>query len=292
MNRRSRLFGGLLGAVVALGAIFIAADAFAASKRAFDYGSFSATLGEYVDDNGMVDYEALEADHEKLDAFAAALADLSAEVYDGWGDAEKIAFWINAYNGLTLKAILDHYPIKSSFIASLRFPKNSIRQIPGVWDKLKFRVMDREMTLDEIEHSMLRGNFDEPRIHVALVCAAIGCPPLRNESFEAGKLDAQLDDQTTRFLSNPEKFRIYGSQGRVYLSPIFNWFGDDFVPTYGTDEKFDGHGKSERAVLNFISAYVSESDAAYLADGDYKIEYLDYDWSLNERNEPKESENE
>jgi hypothetical protein len=277
---------------MALGAIVVAAEAFAASKRAFDYGSFSATLGVYVDDNGMVDYEALEADHEKLDAFAAALAELSPEVYAEWIDAEKIAFWINAYNGLTLKAILDHYPIKPSFVASLRFPKNSIRQIPGVWDKLKFRVMDREMTLDEIEHSMLRRDFDEPRIHVALVCAAMGCPPLRNEPFEAEKLGAQLDDQTTRFLSAPDKFSIYGARGRVYLSPIFKWFGDDFVRKYGTDEKFDGHGKSERAVLNFISKYVSESDAAFLAEGEYNIQYLDYDWSLNEQGRAKESEDE
>ena len=283
MNERSRRRGGLLVAVVILGAILLTADAFAASERTFDYGSYSATLGKYVDDDGMVGYEALEVDREKLDAFATSLAGLSPKVYDKWTDAEKIAFWINAYNGLTLKAILDHYPIEPSFIASLRFPKNSIRQISGVWDKLEFRVMGAEMTLDEIEHSRLRRYFNEPRIHVALVCAAIGCPSLRSEPFEADRLDAQLDDQTTRFLRNPHKFRIDRSEGRVYISPIFDWFGDDFVRTYGTNAKFDGHKKSERAVLNFISGYLSVSDAEYLSSGDYDIEYLDYDWSLNEK---------
>ncbi len=283
MNERSRRRGGLLVAVVILGAILLTADAFAASERTFDYGSYSATLGKYVDDDGMVGYEALEVDREKLDAFATSLAGLSPRVYDKWTDAEKIAFWINAYNGLTLKAILDHYPIEPSFIASLRFPKNSIRQISGVWDKLEFRVMGAEMTLDEIEHSRLRRDFNEPRIHVALVCAAIGCPSLRSEPFEADRLDAQLDDQTTRFLRNPHKFRIDRSEGRVYISPIFDWFGDDFVRTYGTNAKFDGHKKSERAVLNFISGYLSVSDAEYLSSGDYDIEYLDYDWSLNEK---------
>ncbi len=283
MNGKSKRRGGLFAAVVILGAILFAADAFAASERAFDYGSYSATLGKYVDDNGMVGYEALEVDRKKLDVFAASLARLSPKVYDKWADAGKIAFWINAYNGLTLKAILDHYPIEPSFIASLRFPKNSIRQISGVWDKLEFRVMGAEMTLDEIEHSRLRRDFNEPRIHVALVCAAIGCPSLRNEPFEADRLDTQLDDQTTRFLRNPHKFRIDRSEGRVYISPIFSWFGDDFVRTYGTDAKFDGHKKSERAVLNFISGYLSASDAEYLSSGDYDIEYLDYDWSLNEK---------
>jgi len=274
---------GLLAAVVVFGAILLAAEASWATGRAFDYEGFSATLGKNVDDNGMVGYKTLKADRKALDKFAAAVGALPPEVYNGWTEAEKIAFWINAYNGLTLKAIIDHYPIEPSFIASLRFPKNSIRQIPGVWDKLKFRVMGGEMTLDEIEHSRLRRDFNEPRIHVALVCAAMGCPPLRDEPFTGEKLDGQLDDQTTRFLSDPEKFRIDRSKGRVYLSPIFKWFGGDFAKSYGTDAKFAGHGESERAVLSFIGAYLSESDAEYLSKGDYDIEYLDYDWSLNER---------
>jgi hypothetical protein len=259
------------------------AEAYGAAGTAFDYESYSAALSRYVDDNGMVDYKALKTNRKELDAFADALGTLSPEVFGTWDDGQKIAFWINAYNGLTLKAILDHYPIEPSFVASLRFPKNSIRQIPGVWDKLEFRVMGRTMTLDEIEHSKLRKNFDEPRIHVALVCAAMGCPPLRNEPFGADTLGTQLDDQTTRFLKNPKKFSIDRSEGRVYLSPIFDWFGGDFVKSHGADAKFKGHKEDERAVLNFISPYLSESDAEYLSTGDYNIEYLDYDWSLNEQ---------
>jgi hypothetical protein len=259
------------------------ADAYGAAGQAFDYESYSIALGKYVDDDGMVNYKALGADRKELDAFAAALGTLSPEVFDEWTESEKIAFWINAYNGLTLKAILDNYPIEPSFVASLRFPKNSIRQIPGVWDKLEFRIMGRDMTLDEIEHSRLRKNFNEPRIHVALVCAAMGCPSLRNEPFEADKLDAQLDDQTIRFLKNPKKFRIDRSEGNVYLSSIFDWFGGDFVRSYGTDAKFNQHKEDERAVLNFVSNHIDNSDADYLSAGDYDIEYLDYDWSLNEQ---------
>lgn len=249
----------------------------------FGYCDFGALLQAYVDDEGMVKYGALEADRAKLDAFAGAIGSLDPAVFDTWADNEKIVFWINAYNGLTLKAIIDHYPIKPSFIASLRFPKNSIRQIPGVWEKLKFRVMGREMTLDEIEHANLRRNFNEPRIHMALVCAAMGCPPLRNEPYANDRLDSQLDDQTRRFLSDPLKFRIDREGGRVYLSSIFKWFGGDFVKTHGVDDAFAKHSRADRAVLNFISRYLDEADSGYLSTREYAIEYLDYDWSLNEQ---------
>ena len=118
---------------------------------------------------------------------------------------------------------------------------------------------------------------------MALVCAAMGCPPLRNEPFIGVKLDTQLDDQTRRFLNNPEKFRIDRKDDIVYLSSIFKWYLNDYIRTYGTDKKFDGHRDAERAVLNFISTYVDEDQKHYLSTADYKIKYLDYDWSLNEQ---------
>ncbi|MBI2818390.1 MAG: DUF547 domain-containing protein [Acidobacteria bacterium] len=139
------------------------------------------------------------------------------------------------------------------------------------------------MTLDGIEHEVLRKQFREPRIHVALVCAAMGYPPLRNEPFEGAKLEEQLADQTRRFLANPRKFRIDRSQRRVYLSAIFDWYGEDFVPLFGTEERFGGHGAAERAVLHFISRHLGEADRAYLERETYALEYLDYDWSLNEQ---------
>jgi hypothetical protein len=139
------------------------------------------------------------------------------------------------------------------------------------------------MTLEEIEHARLRRNFKEPRIHVALVCAAMGCPSLRNEPYVAGRLDAQLDDQANRFLKDSDKFRIDRGVGRVYLSSIFKWFGDDFAATYGAGARFADHKGSERAVLGFVSGYLSPSDAQYLSEREFGIEYLDYDWALNER---------
>jgi len=292
--RIKRLIGILIGAAIGAGVAWwtllrptpkpleFRAGATSADQ-AFSYDDYAAALKTYVDDQGMVDYQGLKGRHQQLDAFADALGRLDPKVYDGWDQGDKIAFWINAYNALTLEAILAHYPIKSSFTTSLVFPKNSIRQIPGVWDKLQFEVMGRKMTLDQIEHKTLRAQFNEPRIHMALVCAAMSCPPLRNEPYVGERLDEQLDDQTRRFLSNPQKFRLDRNQGRVYLSSIFKWFGEDFVKTYGTDEKFQGHSQAQRAVLNFISQYLDPISRAYLNSEKYDIAYLDYDWSLNEQ---------
>ncbi len=195
----------------------------------------------------------------------------------------KVALWTNAYNALTLKAIIDHYPIKPGLISGIAYPDDSIRQIPGVWDRLEFLVMDRRVTLNEIEHEILRPQFNEPRIHVALGCAAMGCPPLRPEPFTGERLDEQLDDQTRRFLGNPRQFRIDRERGVVYLSSIFQWFGEDFIPTYAPQEGFAGHSDKERTSLNFVSGYLPPEQAEYLRTGDYRIEYLDYDWSLNEQ---------
>jgi hypothetical protein len=252
---------------------------------AFGYDDYAVVLRAYVNDQGMVNYRGLRADRKNLDSFAVALETLDTKIYHRWTDREKIAFWLNAYNALTLKAIVTHYPIQPYFFASLRFPKNSIRQIPGVWDKLRFGVMGRKMTLDEIEHEVLRKEFSEPRIHMALVCAAMGCPPLRNEPYLGDQLDAQLRDQTRRFLQNPLEFRIDQGRGRVHLSSIFKWFGEDFVKTYGTGEKFAGHNSTEQAVLNFVSQYLDGEGRQYLATRRYDIEYLNYDWSLNEQKE-------
>jgi hypothetical protein len=255
----------------------------AAAEASFSYSHYKKVLKAYVDDQGLVDYTGLKADRQSLDAFAASVAALNRQVYEKWSESQKIAFLINAYNALTLVAIVDNYPIKSSFFRGLRFPKNSIRQIPGVWDKLLFTVMGRKMTLDGIEHDILRTKFNEPRIHMALVCAALGCPILRNKPYTGTNLDEQLEDQACGLLKDPKKFRIDRKNERVYLSSIFKWFGSDFLRIYGTDKKFSGFGKAERAVLNFVSNHIQPEKRDYLEKGEYSVEYLPYDWTLNEK---------
>ena len=233
------------------------------------YETYRDVLETYVDETGMIDYAALQQDRQALDEVNAAIAIVSDETYNSWTEAEQIAYWVNAYNSITLASIINQEPIKAS-----------IKDIPGVWRITKHPVQSDNKTLDNIEHQELRANFNEPRIHAALVCAAISCPPLRTEPFTGESLDAQLDDQVEKFLAKPDGLRIDQAEGKVYLSTIFEWFGEDWIPTYGTDQGFAGSA-SERAVLNFISNYVSEEEKAYLMAGDYQVSYINYDWSLN-----------
>lgn len=263
----------------------LAARVDAGQKEPSFYDHYAAVLERFVDEDGMVDYRALKANRGELDAFVEQMARLERSTYRDWTDRQKIAFWINAYNALTLKTIINHYPIKPTFPARLIYPNNSIRQIEGVWDDIEHTVMGEDMTLEEIEHEVLRKEFDEPRIHVALVCAAMGCPPLLDQPYRGAELDEQLDGRARRMLADPKKFRIERGRERVYLSPIFDWFGKDFINRYAPDSGFEGHSRAERAVLNYLSRHVDAPDRRYLRTGDYKVKYLDYDWSLNEQDE-------
>lgn len=254
------------------------------TSLAFDlsHAGFSEVLAE-VNRKGLIHYEALKKNPAALHAYMKTLSEVAPTEMDGWPESDQIAFWINAYNAFTLKAIIDHHPIQASFIKSRRYPKNSIRQISGVWTDLTFPVAGKNLTLDHIEHRILRREFNEPRIHMALVCAALGCPPLREEAFVGEKLDDQLEDQTKTFLSDPEKFRIEADRGIVWLSAIFDWFRRDFVSTDGAGALFQDHRKTNRAVLNFIHRSVSPEKKKLLELSNLRIKYLKYDWTLNEQ---------
>ena len=294
-KKRSILLISLLVALVVLAAVafqlwkeFVGFErfdeAFYEGEQVSYHGElWEVTLGEIVDDRGMVAYAQLKAHPIHLHAHVRSLAGLTRAEYDAWTKAEQIAFWINAYNALTLKLIIDHYPIEPGLVAGEIYPASSIRQIPGAWTKVQFLVMGEKMTLDEIEHQQLRAVFAEPRIHVALVCAAMSCPPLRNERYVGAKLDAQFDDQARRFLAQPGNFRVDRDEGVIYLSSIFSWFGEDFTSAYMPLSGFGDHDPAVRAVLNYVSGYVSEADAEDLRAGQFAVDYLDYDWSLNQQ---------
>ena len=254
-------------------------------KTVFDYSLYARTLSAYADNNGMVDYKGLKKNRINLDLFVKTMGDLNKKKFDSWNEDQKIAFLVNAYNALTLRVIIDNYPIKpGGFFARRRYPHNSLRQIDGVWDEITFKVMGQDMTLEYIEHKILRKKFNQPYIHMALVCAAMSCPKLRNKPYTGNKLKEQFENQTRNFISNTKKFKIDRSKKRVYLSSIFKWFDDDFEKTYKTSKKeFPGHDSEERAVLDFIAAHLSKQDREYLKNTKTKIKYLDYDWSLNEQ---------
>jgi len=172
---------------------------------------------------------------------------------------EKLVFWINTYNILAAKMVTDHFPIESIKDIGSFFTK--------VWDKPAGNVAGKDRTLNEIEHEILR-KMDEPRIHVAIVCASVSCPDLRLEAFKVNSINEQLDDQMKVFLKSSEKgMKIDIERNRVYLSSIFKWFEDDF--------------KSRGGVLKFIANYVSPDVAKKLTHSGIKIYYLEYNWAIN-----------
>lgn len=235
----------------------------------YNEATLAGVLKRYVNDQGDVDYLSLQTQRQALDQHNASIGGVSASTYEAWNQSAKIAFLVNAYNSFTLESIIDQNPLKKS-----------IRDISGVWKGRSFAIAGQQKTLDNIEHQTLRAMFQEPRIHMALVCAAKSCPFLRNEPYTASRLDEQLNDQSQRFLSSDRGLKIDRQEKKVYLSSIFKWFGEDWKPGYGVKDKFTG-SDNERAVLNFVSRYVSPSDRSYLEAGQYQINYLDYDWSLN-----------
>jgi hypothetical protein len=207
----------------------------------------------------VVDYSAIKGDG----AYARALQDLATARLDGLGsEAARIAFWVNAYNLLAIKAVVDQYPVTSI--------KDGSTLLRSIWKKPIGTVAGREYALDDVEHGILRKDFREPRIHVAIACASLSCPDLRAEPYVGARLDAQLDDAAQRFLGNPTKGLVRGADGKsARVSSIFKWFRDDFAVAGG--------------VARFIRAKAGPALAAQLAGlADSGLGYLDYDWSLND----------
>jgi len=239
------------------------------------FAAYGGLLGRVVHGTG-VDYRAILGDRTALDRIVAEFAEVPAATEKGWEARDRMAFWINAYNLFTLRAIVDHYPIRGSWFS--RAPRNSIRQIDGVWTTLKWRAAGRDVTLDQIEHGILRPEFGDARVHMAVNCASKSCPPLRGEPYLAADLDRQLDDAARRYLASAAGTRVDGA--RLLVSRIFDWYGGDFVKQYA--ERHPGPGSAnDRAIRGFVERY-GPPPAAAAAQAGAAIAFLDYDWSLND----------
>lgn len=259
-------------AVVALGACSEAA----APPAPPAYDDYRAALMAFVDADGLVDYTGLKDQRSYLDDFITTLEQMDPKAYEAWSENDKIALWINAYNALTLRTVIDHYPINPARLNG-SYPQNSIRQIPGEWDFNKVNVMGQTITLGYIETKILRRDFHEPRVFMALVPGAVDGPPLRNEPYQGAKLDAQLDDQTRRFLADPRHFQIDRTRKEVRVSEIFRRYVEDFA----TGVVIPPFTRESYAVDKFAGPYLNDSDRAFLREA--RITFAVYDWTLNQQ---------
>lgn len=223
--------------------------------KAPSHDAWTTLLQKHVDAKGQVSYKGMKQDAALLNTYLNTLSDCPPST--DWTKEERLAYWINAYNAFTVKLIIDHYPVKS--IKDIG-PKLAIPLVNSVWDVKFFKIGGVEMSLNQIEHDILRKEFEEPRIHFAIVCASFSCPVLLNRAYTADAMERQLQAQAVAFINDPLRNRV--SADRLELSSIFNWFKGDFTKK-GTLQAF---------VANY--AKVKVSDKA-------KVSYLDYDWNLN-----------
>jgi hypothetical protein len=216
-------------------------------EDAFNHDVWNRLLQKHVSEQGKVNYKGFKTDKTEFYGYLNSLSKTPPE--DTWSKNETLAYWINVYNAFTIKLILDNYPTKS------------IKDLKDPWNHRFIKIGNKWYTLNDIEHRIIR-KMDEPRIHFALVCAAVSCPRLYNKAFTAKDLETDLDVLTRGFLSDSTKNEI--SENDIKLSKIFKWYGGDFKT-------------SETSLIDFINQYtdVRISDKAHKS-------YKDYNWDLNE----------
>jgi len=233
------------------------------------YTNYNALLGKYIKGN-RVDYMNLRTDREILltftDALAAESPDSAPDKYPG--RREKLAYWINAYNAFILKLILENYPVGS--IKDIMFIGFT------VWLK-KNRIGGKEISFKALEDDIIRGRFKDPRIHFAINCASVSCPPIRNEAYVPDRLDQQLDESTADFINNDLNFMVDEKNRKIYLSAIFDWYRDDFL-VWLTEVK----NKPDPVILDYIELYYQGQFRPEWQK--YDLGYHEYDWSLNDIN--------
>lgn len=250
-----------------------------ARAQAFDHthAAWTSLLRKHVQplrggQASQVRYAGMAADRAALKSYLDSLSAVGENSFAAFGKAQQMAFLINAYNGFTVELILTRWPKLESI-------KDLGSLLLSPWKPKWVPLLGGKVSLDDIEHGMLRqrGRYDDPRVHFAVNCASIGCPALREEAFDAARLDAQLDEQALRFLSDRTRNRYDTASGRLQVSKIFDWFGEDFRL---------GH----RGIISlpvFLARYAdmladAPADRERVRAGKAEIGFLDYDWKLND----------
>ena len=224
-----------------------------AQSKAISHDLFDALLRKYVNSQGNVDYAGFKKDSFRFNQYLDLIA--KNPPTDSWTKEEKLAYWINVYNAFTISLVAKHYPVKS-----IKDIRPGISFINSVWDIRFIKIGKETYDLNNIEHSILRKKFDEPRIHFAINCASYSCPRLRNEAYTGEKLNIQLTAADESFLADKTKNEI--APDKIVLSKIFDWFGGDF--------------KKKGSLIDFLNLY-----SKVKINSKAKISYMEYNWALN-----------
>jgi Protein of unknown function, DUF547 len=226
---------------------------------------------------GEVYYRAVKSDRGKLDGYVAQLA---AAAVERAPRNEQIAFWLNAYDALVLRTVIDHYPIQGR---SAEYPAKSIRQIPGAFERLTHRVAGRTMTLDQIEQTVLAG-FHDPRLFFAIGRGAVGSGRLRSEAFTAARLEEQLADVAAECVTRAQCVSIDRANAKIGASAIFSWREKEFADAYGDKAPpvFASRSPIERAVIAFIMPKLLATEKEFVDTNSFQLTYTKFDWTLND----------
>jgi hypothetical protein len=238
--------------------------------------AFDEVLDQYVRD-GLVYYAALRQERRSLDQFMQSLAG-APEAFQAWSRDRRLAYWINGYNALVLGTVIDHYPVRGT---SSEFPANSVMQIPGMFTGREHAIAGRRMTLQAIEDEI--AGFGDPRALLALGRGAVGSPRLRSEAFRDNRLKEQLEAVVADFATTPRHVRLDRSGAEVRVNAMVGWRSDQFSVAAGEDDGADtGRSPIERAIVALISPALFPNERAFLAENTYRLQYLDFDWQLND----------
>lgn len=234
-------------------------------------------LDVYVRD-GLIYYRALRSDRARLDRYVGSL-NMPSATYDGWSQAQKMAFWVDAYNAFVLETVIDHYPIRGR---SAAFPAESIRQIPGAFDRAAWRAAGRSVTLDQIEKTILP-EFKEPRLFLALGRGAIGSGRLRGEAYTGERLEKQLADIQKEFVSDRQMLQIDRLANQISVTPILSWREHEFTAAYDTTEPpFAERSPIERALIAFIRPSLLPLEREFVQKNEFRLVFHEFDWRLND----------
>lgn len=250
-----------MNAPVLLAVLLLVAGSLPAAEFDHSHAALDRVLKARVQDE-RVNYAALKAAPEDLKAWLTSAGSVTETEFTRWSRPQRLAFLINLYNAAALQLVIDHYPVKSI--------KDIGGFFKGPWKQEVVPLFGQRVTLDYLEHGVLRPEYQEPRVHFAIVCAAKGCPPLRAEAFVADRLEQQLAEQGRIFLGSRAKNYFDASTGTLHLSPIFKWFSADFE---------SGSGSVVKYVTPFFPAAVQEQIRRAPS---VRVRHTAYDWSLNE----------